>query len=244
MEMISEAKLRNIAGEKGYNLIFLEKDYFITALLFQLKDVEGLYFKGGTALNKIFLRHRRLSEDIDFTSTLPVTEAKKIIEQAVGLDKVHFRKIEQENERAGFVRIYVYYNSYFGKDARLAIDVNSRATLHLPPERKPVKNFYGIAFTVPTLNIEELLAEKVRAAITRNQPRDYFDLYFILKKYEVNLSLAKKKTEEAGETYDIERIFRNSRTVFSRWDEDVGKLTTQKLNFVTCMKFLEKRLRV
>ena len=241
--MISEAKLRNIAGEKGYNLIFLEKDYFITALLFQLKDIEGLFFKGGTTLNKIFLRHRRLSEDIDFTSTIPIPEVKKRIEQAVELDKAHFRKMEQGNGRAGFVRIYVYYNSYFWKDARLAIDVNSRATLHLPPERKPIKNFYGLTFTIPTLNLEELLAEKVRTAITRNQPRDYFDLYFILKKYEVNLGLAKKKTEEAGETYDIERIFRNARTVFSRWDEDIGKLTTEKLDFTTCIRFLEKELR-
>ncbi|MDP7491380.1 MAG: hypothetical protein QGG26_00295 [Candidatus Undinarchaeales archaeon] len=55
LKRMTEAQLRYLAGEKGFNLIYLEKDYFLTMLLFYLKDIRGIVFKGGTALNKIYL---------------------------------------------------------------------------------------------------------------------------------------------------------------------------------------------
>ena len=58
------------------------KDYYLTLILYLIKDVNGIYFKGGTALNKIFLNHARLSEDIDFTLT--INEKKiKICEEKI-----------------------------------------------------------------------------------------------------------------------------------------------------------------
>ncbi|MBI5347602.1 MAG: hypothetical protein HZB66_03255 [Candidatus Aenigmarchaeota archaeon] len=38
MDLISKAKLQNIAAEKGFNLIYLEKDYFLTVLLYFLRN--------------------------------------------------------------------------------------------------------------------------------------------------------------------------------------------------------------
>jgi len=60
-------ELKILSGEKNFNLALLEKDYLLTQLLYLLKDIKGIYFKGGTALNKIFLGYARLSEDLDFT---------------------------------------------------------------------------------------------------------------------------------------------------------------------------------
>lgn len=54
---ITLSELKIISGEKGFNIKILEKDYLLTYLLYLIKDVEGIYFKGGTALNKIFLGH-------------------------------------------------------------------------------------------------------------------------------------------------------------------------------------------
>ena len=48
----------------------LTKDYYLTLILYLIKDIEGMYFKGGgTALQKILLNYSRLSEDADFTIT-------------------------------------------------------------------------------------------------------------------------------------------------------------------------------
>ena len=243
MDSISEIKLRNIAAEKGYNLIYLEKDYFLTMLLYHLKDLEGMYFKGGTALNKIFLKHTRLSEDLDFTATVPISTIKKKVECIVHADREYFKKVEYENESKNFIRIKVFYKSHFTKTSYVIIDVNKRASVHLKGEKKKVHNFYDLDFEVTVLNFNELIAEKLRATITRNQPRDYFDLYFILKEHPIDLELVKKKTEEAGEEYDIERIFKNANKIYSKWDDDVSKLTNVKLDYLDCIKFLEKKLR-
>ena len=69
-------ELRIIADNKKLDIIMIEKDYLLTYLLYLLKDIEKIYFKGGTALNKIFLNHARLSEDIDFTLSRSEKEVK------------------------------------------------------------------------------------------------------------------------------------------------------------------------
>jgi len=48
-------ELKIIAGQKGFGMPILEKDYLLTKLLFLLKDIKGIYFKGGTAINKMIL---------------------------------------------------------------------------------------------------------------------------------------------------------------------------------------------
>jgi len=58
--IITLEELRIISGREKFSMSIIEKDYLITYLLFLLKDVRGIYFKGGTAINKIFLNHARL----------------------------------------------------------------------------------------------------------------------------------------------------------------------------------------
>lgn len=69
IKRISKDELLDISYKETFNIVLIEKDYLLTYLLYLIKDVDGIYFKGGTALNKIFLNHARLSEDLDFTLT-------------------------------------------------------------------------------------------------------------------------------------------------------------------------------
>jgi predicted nucleotidyltransferase component of viral defense system len=242
MEMISEDKLRNIAGRTGFNLVYLEKDYFLTLLMELLKDVRGIYLKGGTALNKIFLEHTRLSEDLDFAANRTLAGIKQELEKLVSGSAV-FTRLEYDKSTAEFIRYRVFYRSYFRPGSFIMVDINRKASIHLEPETHKLPNFYGLEFSVRTLNLNEILAEKIRALITRNQPRDYFDAYYILSRYQVNMGLVRKKTAEAGEKFDTERIFKNANRIYSRWDEDLVPLTNKKLGFLECMKLLEKKLR-
>ena len=73
--------LQDISHKKGFSIELLEKDYLLTNLLYLIRDVKGIYFKGGTALNKIFLNHIRLSEDLDFTLTGKLSSIEKEIKQ-------------------------------------------------------------------------------------------------------------------------------------------------------------------
>ena len=77
IKRVSEDEFNDIASGLKFDRLKLTKDYFVTLLLYLIKDVNGIYFKGGTALNKIFLNHARLSEDLDFSLTRNEKEVKK-----------------------------------------------------------------------------------------------------------------------------------------------------------------------
>ena len=88
---------------------------------------------------------------------------------------------------------------------------------------------------------EELAAEKTRALITRNQPRDYYDVYMILrKKHKINKALLRKKLVEAGEGFDVNRIFKNARRIYSKWDEEITQLTNKPIAYAAVIMALQK----
>lgn len=241
MEIISEDKLRYLAGKHGFNLAYLEKDYFLTLLLYFIKDINGIYFKSGTALNKVFLNHTRLSEDLDFSSKVKINSIKDQIETK--MDKDVFPSVEIDHFTKDFIRYHVFFNSYFEGKCSVNLDLNSKASIHLRPELHKVRNFYGLDFQICTLNIEEIIAEKLRSLILRNQPRDYFDLYFILKRYKINFELVKTKLKEANSTFNKEKIFKRAQKLYSRWEKDLLPLTNRKIGFVEVIKFLQKRFK-
>ena len=72
-----------ILGKTNFLREKLIKDYYLTLILYLIKEVDGIYFKGGNALNKIFLNHARLSEDLDFSLTRDVLDAKKEIVELI-----------------------------------------------------------------------------------------------------------------------------------------------------------------
>lgn len=70
--------LERTAGQTGFSLWLLEKDYYITILLDGIHSLsEGLIFKGGTCLSKIYYAYYRLSEDLDFSMKLPAGEVTR-----------------------------------------------------------------------------------------------------------------------------------------------------------------------
>ena len=68
--MIDRRELLEKARERNVSLQMVEKDYVLGWLLSGLSKFDGLVFKGGTALSKIYLPETwRLSEDLDFAFT-------------------------------------------------------------------------------------------------------------------------------------------------------------------------------
>lgn len=243
IEMISENKLRYLAGEKGLSVIYIEKDFFLTVLLYIFKNIKGIYLKGGTALNKIFLNHTRLSEDLDFSSNIKIKKVKKEVLSILPKHKNFFTRWVFEKQTNNFFRLKIFYRSFFDKNNYVVIDVNTKATIILPPQSHILPHFYKEIpkFKVRTLSREEIVAEKVRALITRNQPRDYFDVYVMLKKgIKINQKLVKKKIKEIGEYFSIERIFKNAKKIYSKWDKDIGHLTNKPVKYITAIKALQK----
>lgn len=246
LKTITEDKLRHLAGEKGFNLIYLEKDYFLTLLLYLMKDEKEIYFKGGTALNKIYLDHTRLSEDLDFTYKGNMTDLKDTLKSIQKENKIIFPKQEPEKTTPDFFRMKVYYKSHFQTIDHLIIDVNKKASLLLKPQLKKLPHFYENIpkFNVSTLHVEELLAEKARSLITRNQPRDYFDIYMaLLHGYKLNQDLIKKKMRDIDQEFDAARIFKNAHKIYTRWDQEIAELTNKPVDFMKVIKKLQREFK-
>jgi len=140
IEQINMKELREIIARTGFDYDLLTKDYYITVLLYLMKDIKKIYFKGGTALQLTLLDHARISEDIDFTIDRSLKEVRKEIKDVVDDSKI-FGTITQDKDVDGFVRLVVPYKSELGTD-RIFIDLNQRGKLFTKPELLGMKHFY------------------------------------------------------------------------------------------------------
>jgi len=238
---ITLSKLKVIADSHDFNIQLMEKDYLLTELLYLIKDIDGIYFKGGTALNKIFLDHSRLSEDLDFTVTRRIVDVEKDIKRR--LKGTRFTEITHDKRVTHFIRLIVHYRLYH-ETGTIFIDLNKKGKLLLKPEIHEVPHFYDgyiPTYSVPTLSKKEMFAEKMAATIGRNKPRDHFDLYQIIsRKMSLDLKLVKKKCESSECEFDIIKMFNRAKKLKNRWDEDLGMLLPTKVTFQEVMKTLAK----
>lgn len=247
IKRISQDELKEIIAVQGFDPDLILKDYNITLILYLIKDVEGVYFKGGTALQKIFLNHSRISEDIDFTLTKDLKETIKEITLILGKSKL-FQNVTKAKDVDKFTRLVATYKTFSDQEGEVFIDLNSRATLLAKPEKNEIKHFYKghiPQFSINTLAKEEMIAEKIESAIARNKPRDHYDIYMIIKqKIPINLQMVKKKCEQANVKFDLVSIFNNAKKLKNKWDDDMVPLLAQEISFEEVMKTLARHFNL
>ena len=111
------AILSDISQKTGIRGDIIEKDYYLTLLLWELfhrqKNLPA-YFKGGTALYKAIGRMKRFSEDIDLTVEIrdcSKSQGKKRLETAANAYTELRRTAEKEresNQRGSITSVYEY----------------------------------------------------------------------------------------------------------------------------------------
>ena len=245
-EKVDKEFIADLVGRTSFNETLLAKDYYITRILFLLKDVKGIYFKGGTALQKIFLDHSRLSEDIDFTLTANVKEKEEEIRKILKHEQF-IKEITKDKSVDGFTRMVVHYDNFSEETDTIFIDLNARGKLLTKPESHEIKHFYPDIhpFNFPTLSQQEMFAEKVAAAVSRNKPRDHYDIYLILKKkFPINIALVERKCRQSGDEFSIIRMFNNAKKLKNRWDSDMVPLLSKPESFEEIMKTLSKHFNL
>jgi len=238
--------IADLAGKTLFNEELLAKDYYLTRMLCIIKDVKGIYFKGGTALQKIFLNYARLSEDLDFTVTAAVTDTEQRIREL--LEPQEFvKKIAHDKSVHKFVRMIIYYDNFSGEEDKIFIDLNERGKLLTEPQTHKITHFYPDIpeFTFQTLSKEEMIAEKVAAAIGRNQPRDHYDIYKIIKaKMPIDMEMIKRKCKDSNIEFSIINIFKNAQKLKNRWDEDLVPLLSEEVGFKEVITTLAKHFKL
>src|SRR3989344_5670879 len=177
-----------------------------------------------------------------------MAEIKKISQDEIKALSVKtgfsFSIIAKDNHVDEFVRLIAHYKDPFDQEGHVFIDLNQRGKLILNPEKHKIPNFYDIDFTVNTLNIKEMLAEKVCALINRNRPRDYFDVYYLIKrKILIDVKLVKKKMKQEKQEYNIDKIFNKTNKIYNNWQKDLSELTLDKTPFTKIIKTIKEHFK-
>jgi len=202
--MILKEDLLRIARLNSLRAFQQEKHYIQTIALRSIyASTNDLAFKGGTCMC-FFHGLNRFSEDLDFTLVaneqelkyLPI-ELKKDLE-VYGIDS-EIRILKDDGISFSF-RIGAKGPLYTKEIERcfVRIEISKRESVKLKPEVLEFDAIYTdiLPFFVLVMQREELLAEKVRAVLTRNRARDVYDLWFLLKmgtRFELNLANEKLK---------------------------------------------------
>ncbi len=109
--------LSDVSRRTGIRSDIIEKDYYLTLLLWELSERQGslpAYFKGGTALYKAIGRMKRFSEDIDLTVEIhdcSKSQGKKRLEVAANGYNTLPRtsdKTKEINQKGSITSVYEY----------------------------------------------------------------------------------------------------------------------------------------
>jgi len=204
--MISRNELEAIARLKRLDIRNAEKDYLLELILFATSDMRrSLVFKGGTALYK-FYNLNRFSEDLDFDAVGKRVDLDGMVSDIVrSLDLLGMRGTTIESDDHGNdtnFRLAIRGPLFRGgreSMSRVTLNISRRERPELFTDRMLRPSYQEIpAFEVSVLDQKEIAAEKVRCILTREKPRDVYDLWFLLK---------------AGVRVDIPQVNKNVRSM-------------------------------
>ena len=172
-----------------YPLHIAEKDYFLAMVLKIIAEsaLKGdLVFKGGTALYHCYLEQFRFSEDLDFSSKRKSISLEEARQMFVGQD---YLSVKKDYFSPSTIKIEkLQYAGPLGQPNFLKVEIDYLQNVLLPAQELKYNNVWGVDFFVKVMDIKEIAAEKIRAMSDRARYRDFYDLFLILEKYQLNLS--------------------------------------------------------
>jgi len=193
--MIPESFIESWRVNAGWQtLAQVEQDLVISRALIDLYNEphikDTLVFRGGTALNKLFLKPpARYSEDIDFVQKSPdpigqtIDAIRQLLKPWLGDPKW---KITERG-----AKLVYKYEALNKLPAKLKIEINTTEHFQVLPLKTQVFSidsewFKGKA-NVITYEIDELISTKLRALYQRRKGRDLFDLWYVSTQNLINL---------------------------------------------------------
>jgi predicted nucleotidyltransferase component of viral defense system len=182
--MLSEQELKELAVKLQGSFVNVAREYVQNLFLnhfYSFKDAGLILFKGGTAL-RVLYKSPRFSEDLDFSTKrinkkqiedLLQDTSEKLDQEGIAVDI-----LESKATSGGYICILVFH---VGEHKfNISIEISGRKN-KISGDIILVDNPYIPAYTVMALKKDELISEKIEALIDRKKPRDYFDLYYMLR---------------------------------------------------------------
>lgn len=178
-------------------LIFLKE-------LYEEKYSANIFFKGGTAI-RLVLDGTRFSEDLDFTVSGDTNHFEIFIAKFFKrMQKLYGFSFKKRETITGQRYLLTTDSKVVNYKIFVNLDFSFREKV-LAPSKAIITTDYPVLFTsfVNYLSEEEILAEKIRAILSREKGRDIYDLWFLLSN---NVLVKKELIEEKLKYYDIKNF--------------------------------------
>ena len=173
-------EIKSLGGRYGVFAETIQKDYSATILLFVISEfskISEMVFKGGTALKKIYFPDARFSEDLDFTCNSDISnELESFLKEKSKKLDVNFTGVKKMETGKHSRKYSIKYLNYNGHPMSVRIDLSLREVIG-SVKTLPIRHFYGLEngnFSVPSMSIKEIMAEKIRALAYAQKPRHLY----------------------------------------------------------------------
>lgn len=183
--MITQDQITQLARKNNINKVVILREYLqllFLSILYSSAFGNKIYFKGGTAIH-LLLGAARYSEDLDFTVhldekpflTLIESVFKQITDQTRAL-------IKPKKTIIGKKFLITLPKGLIKSEIYVSLDFSFREEILDPQISVMPETEYPILFSshIHHLSPNELLAEKIRACLTRVKGRDIYDLWYLL----------------------------------------------------------------
>lgn len=183
--MIDLKTIRELADRHQTTTGNIAQEYFqhlFLSHLYREKDADGFLFKGGTALRMVW-KSPRFSEDLDFTgSGTNIQTIESVLERTlIGVEEEGIEvKIEEAQKTSGGYFAVLPFEAGTNRGG-VQLEVSLRPSGRMKGVTALVVSDFLPPFTLIHLEEKILVREKVSALLTRAKPRDFYDLYFILR---------------------------------------------------------------
>jgi len=193
--LLSKETIKKFATLWQTSTLNVAREYVQTSyLLFLYQSVEAdkLAFKGGTALRLLF-KSPRFSEDLDFSAGMTQYHLERLLSKTA--DRVR-KEIERFDTRESKPTSGGYLAEYYAELEEESVSIEVNISLRKSFQSEPVLVTSPLAppYQCLVLATKELVKEKLAALLSRKKPRDFFDLYFLLReRLEVRSLMTQKK---------------------------------------------------
>jgi predicted nucleotidyltransferase component of viral defense system len=245
--MQSRDEIQRAARHEGVPATTIEKDLLLDAMLGEIARAPygagTLFFKGGTAIRKLFIPGYRYSEDLDFTfegswnmAALRrwLADMAAAMEQATGQPSRSLTVSETRNvtgEEALDAHLIVSSRLSSTLTQRVKFDIT-----HFEHVFDPIEARLDSGVLLPAYSLEEIVAEKVRSLFQRVRPRDLYDLAALALR--VNSAtvrrLADQKMAFKSVTPSWDRLLGRKPDFSSAWLASLKKLMRDVPPFEQC----------
>lgn len=182
--MLTSDKLKELAIKNQTTELNIQREYvqhLFLSYFYQQKESKQIFFKGGTALRLIY-NSPRFSEDLDFNSSFRGIEEieTSVINTLNEIEREGIRTeiVESKKTTGGYLAILSFRLS--SQSVELQIEISKREK-GSKGEVTTITNDFIPTYTIMQLEVQFLTDEKLLALLSRKKPRDFYDLYFMLR---------------------------------------------------------------